>query len=203
MFWVGSETDGKGFAVPYEKIAIHAVSRGSEASDGNEGEPACVYVQLMGSDAVDENGAVLERPAAGHGNGNGNAETAEDNEEDDDDEESDPRYDEDEEEMYELKLVPENSASRGSSNFMPTASARRLPFLSNSRLDLPLALYLYGSPPRRVIGHGIAIPDHGRRRRRSFCQRCHGTTVCCRHPDWTGRRTELGRIVGAGMGYGG
>ena len=86
-FWDAAKC--MGFGVPYEKIAIHAVSRGSEAADGKEAEPGCLYIQLLGSDAVDEDGNVVQAANAGAGN----------SETDEEGEEKDPRYEDDEDEI--------------------------------------------------------------------------------------------------------
>lgn len=103
LFWTGE----KGFSVPYEKIVIHAISRGAEAAEDKEAEAPSVYVQLSGSDAVDAAGRPVEPPAADNGNGDAAHE-----EDEDEEEERDPRYDDEEDEMLELKLIPENAASR-------------------------------------------------------------------------------------------
>ncbi|KAI9006903.1 regulator of volume decrease after cellular swelling-domain-containing protein [Hyaloraphidium curvatum] len=107
IFWLPGE--GRGLAVPYRAIAIHAISRGAEGGEGRDPEPPCVYVQVTSGEVVDADGKLLARGGAnGHGEEKEEgAEAAEDAEE----EEKDPRYDDDEDEMLEIRFIPQDASA--------------------------------------------------------------------------------------------
>lgn len=86
--------NARGLSVPYEKIAIHAIARASETEKG------CVYIQLLGADMVDAEGNAVAAPTG-------------DAPDEGDSDEKDPRYDDDEDEMLEIRLVPEKEEDRG------------------------------------------------------------------------------------------
>lgn len=127
-FWIPSSSENqnaKGLAIPYKVIAIHAVSRGS--SDAEDNKP-CIYLQLTSKSVIDEAGRILPKPQS---------EGAADEEEDD--EETDPRYD-DEDEMVEIRVVPEDSSSRGLQDGAKIAlRTRPTDFLSRFAFFEPIA----------------------------------------------------------------
>ena len=110
--WFGDGADSTGYEVPFTSLTMHAVSRGAEGGDADFSSP-CIYAQVEGTPPEDF-GATI----AGGGGGDDRPEEAgdRDDEEDDEDEADDDDEfsagggDGDYDDMFELRIVPKDTA---------------------------------------------------------------------------------------------
>ena len=109
--WFGDGADCAGYEVPFTSLTMHAVSRGAEDGDADFTSP-CIYAQVEGT-PPEGFGATI----AGGGGGDDRPEEAgdDDDEEDEDDDDDDDGFsagggDGDYDDMFELRIVPKDTA---------------------------------------------------------------------------------------------
>ena len=113
LVWFGDGADSAGYEVPFTSLTMHAVSRGAEDGDAEDFTSPCIYAQVEGT-PPEGFGATI----AGGGGGADRPEEAGDDDDDDDDEDDDDDDDGfsagggdgDYDDMFELRIVPKDTA---------------------------------------------------------------------------------------------